>query len=167
MRVVLNKRKLQLAGVIVVIVVALVATAIAYWTSSGEGTGQATASTGGSHLTVEGNPANGIFPGGEVALSTVVKNVDPKQAEWFGTLKTTIAIDSTHAEAGCLAAWFTYKPNSAASGAANPYTQSGISTELPKEGSTTIAGKVFMSNLPSTDQSACKGATLNLAYEAS
>lgn len=166
MRRVLHKRKSGVA-IGIVSVFTMVAVAVAYWTSSGEGTGHATASAGGSHLTVEGSPASGIYPGGEVALTTVVKNVDPNQPEWLGTLKTTIAIDSTHAEAGCLAAWFTYKPNSAASGAANPYTQTGIATDIPKEGSTTIAGKVLMSDLASTDQSACKGATLNLAYEAS
>ena len=73
-----------------------------------------------------------------------------------------ISIDATRAGNGCSASWFTYKADSEGSGDSNPHTVA-VNTELAASGSRTVDGHVLMSN-PSTNQDACKSATINLAY---
>ena len=75
----------------------------------------------------------------------------------------TISIDSAHATAGCLAADFTYKADSEASGTdSNPHTVT-LNQEIAASGTLTVPGKVFMADT-AVNQDACKGATVKLAY---
>jgi hypothetical protein len=158
-----HKKYLVLALAVVAVAIAA-GGAYAWWTSGGTGTGSATASSGGAGFTVAGDPANNIFPGGNSAVTSTVTNSDSSQKEYLTSLKVTISIDSTHATAGCLASWFTYKADADTGGtAANPYTVTAINTEIAASGHLDIAGKVFMSDTAST-QDSCKGATVNLAY---
>ena len=68
-----GRRKLIVLLVGVVVAVAIAAGAYAYWTASGSGTGTATAGTD-SGVTVAGDPANGVYPGGSVAVTSVITN---------------------------------------------------------------------------------------------
>jgi hypothetical protein len=148
-----------------VIAVAAAVGAYAYWTASGTGTGTATAGTD-SGVTVAGDPANGVYPGGSVAVTSVITNGSSTSAQFVTNLHVTIAIDSAHALAGCLASWFTYKSDAESNGTdSNPHS-TAVNIQIAAGGTTSVAGHVFMAN-PNTNQDACKGATLNLAYAVS
>ena len=157
-----NKRKRVFAALGVVGALALAAVAFAYWTTSGSGYGSATAGSDAG-VTVAGDPANGIYPGGSVAVTTTITNSSSTQSQYITNLHVTISIDATHAGDGCDASWFTYKADSEASGDSNPHTVA-LDTELAASASTTVDGQVYMSNPSTTNQDACKGATIDLAY---
>ena len=154
-------KKRVLATLSVVGILAISVAAFAYWTTSGSGSGSATAGTDAG-VTVAGNPANGIYPGGDVAVTTTVTNSSSTQAQYVSNLHVAISIDSTHATAGCNASWFTYKANSDASAASNPHT-TVLNHEIAAGGTHSVDGKVFMADTAS-NQDACKGATIDLAY---
>ena len=155
-------KKRMLTAFAAVGVLAVAVTAFAYWTTSGSGTGSATAGSDAG-VTASGNPADGIYPGSSVPVTTTVTNSSSSQSQFVTNLHVTISIDSAHATAGCLASWFTYKADSQASGSdTNPRTVA-LNTELAPSGNMTVDGHVFMSN-PNTNQDSCKGATINLAY---
>lgn len=144
------------------IAIAIAAGAYAYWTTTGTGTGTATAGTDAG-VTVAGDPANGIYPGGSVAVTSVITNSSSTTAQYAANLHVTISIDGTHALAGCLASWFTYQSDAESPGSdSNPHS-TPVDTQIAAAGTTSVAGHVFMAN-PNTNQDACKGATINLAY---
>jgi hypothetical protein len=155
-------KKRMLTALSVVGVIAIATAAFAYWTTSGSGSGSATAGSDAG-VTASGDPANGIYPGSSVAVTTTVTNSSSSQAQYVSNLHVAISIDSAHATAGCQASWFTYKADSQASGTdANPRTVA-LNTELAASANTTVDGHVFMADTAS-NQDACKGATINLAY---
>ncbi len=155
-----KKRVLTALGVLGVLAIASVA--FAFWTTSGSGSGSATAGTDAG-VSVSGDPSDGIYPGSSVAVTTTVTNDSSTQSQYVTNLHVAISIDEAHATAGCEASWFTYKADSEASGAdSNPHTVA-LDTELAASDSTTVDGHVFMAN-PDTNQDACKGATIDLAY---
>jgi hypothetical protein len=142
-------------------VLAIAGVALAFWTTSGSGSGSATTGTDAG-VTVSGDPSNGIYPGGSVPVTTTITNSSSTQKQYVANLHVAISIDATHAGNGCAASWFTYKADSEGSGDSNPHTVA-VNTELAASGSHTVDGHVLMSN-PSTNQDACKSATINLAY---
>jgi hypothetical protein len=154
-----KKRVLAALGVVGALTIAVAA--FAYWTTSGSGSGSATAGSDAG-VTVAGNPSDGIYPGGSVPVTTTVTNSSSSQAQYVTNLHVTISIDATHAGNGCEASWFTYKADSEASGDSNPHTVA-LDTEIAPSGNTTVDGQVYMANTAS-NQDACKGATINLAY---
>lgn len=154
-----RKRALTALGAIGALAVAAVA--FAFWTTSGDGSGSATVGSD-TGVTVSGSPANGIHPGGSVPVTTTVTNSSSTQAQYVANLHVTISIDSTHAADGCSASWFSYKADSQGSGDSNPHTVA-LDTDVAASGTHSVDGHVFMAN-PNTNQDACKGATINLAY---
>src|SRR4051794_41097131 len=109
------------------------------------------------------NPSNGIYPGGNVPVTSIITNSSFTQAQYVSNLHVAISIDATHAGNGCQASWFTYKADSQASGTdANPRTVA-LNTELAASANTTVDGHVFMADTAS-NQDACKGATITLGY---
>jgi flagellar capping protein FliD len=155
-------KKRALVALSVVGVLAIAITAFAYWTTSGSGSVSATAGSDAG-VSVSGDPANGIYPGGSVPVTTTVTNSSASQTQFVTNLHVTISIDAAHAGNGCLASWFTYKADSQGAGTdANPRSVA-LNTELAASGNTTVDGHVFMSD-PNTNQDACKGATIDLAY---
>jgi hypothetical protein len=154
-------KKRVLIALSAVSVLAITAVALAFWTTSGSGSGSATAGSDAG-VTVSGDPSNGIYPGGSAAVTTTVTNSSSTQTQYVTNLHVAISIDSAHATDGCAASWFTYKADSEGSGDSNPHTVA-LNTELAASGTHTVDGHVFMSN-PNTNQDACKGATINLAY---
>lgn len=98
----IKRSKRLLAGVAVVILALGGAAAIAYWTSSGEGTATVTASSGGAGFEITGSAA-GVSPGGTIETKVKVKNKDVKQPEFLTKLVTSVKETSA---AGCENAWF-------------------------------------------------------------
>jgi hypothetical protein len=154
-------KKRMLTAFAAVGVLAVAVTAFAFWTTSGSGTASATAGSDAG-VSVSGDPSDGIYPGSSVPVTTTVTNTSSSQSQFVTNLHVTISIDATHADNGCLASWFTYKADSQSSGESNPHTVA-LNTELAASASTEVEGHVFMSD-PNTNQDACKGATVELAY---
>jgi len=73
-------KKRVLAALSVVSILVVAGAAFAYWTTSGSGNGSATAGSDAG-VTVAGDPANGIYPGSNVAVSTVITNSSSTQAQ--------------------------------------------------------------------------------------
>jgi hypothetical protein len=150
----LNYRKPAVATAIVGGVLAVTGTAaFAYWTAGGSGTG--TAVTGTSQaLTIAGDTFNGtaLTPGGTAqTVSGTITNPNTFNVPF--TLAAVPTVDSSHATAGCLADWYTVTLTSPPSSvAANNHVN--------------FTGTVAMTNLPSTNQDACKGATVTVTYTA-
>jgi hypothetical protein len=109
-------KKRVLIALSVVGTLAVASIALAFWTTSGSGNGSATAGSDAG-VTVAGDPANGIYPGGNVAVTSTVTNSSSTQAQYVSNLHVTISIDTAHTTADT-----------------------------------------------ATNQDACKGATVNLAY---
>jgi hypothetical protein len=149
---VVKRSKRLLAGVIVTILALSGAAAIAYWTSSGEGTATVTASAGGAGFEITG-AAEGLYPGGSVEGKIKVKNKDVKQAEYLTKLVTTVKETSA---GGCEKTWFEIT----AGGEQEPKIE--IAANETKEYTVTLKMKDEAVN-----QNACKGATVSLKGVAS
>ena len=162
-----KKRVLTALGILSVLAIASVA--LAYWTTSGSGSGTATAGTDVG-VTVDGNPADGITPGGSVAVTSVIHNAN-NQPQYVKSLTVTISVsnayNATSNPTGCKAADFTYKADAddgTSNPASNPHT-SDVSTDIAANGTKSVAGQVYMADT-SSNQDGCKNATVTLTYAA-
>jgi hypothetical protein len=151
----LNYRKPAVAAAIVGGVLAVSGTAaFAYWTASGSGSGTAGTATGSQALTVAGDTFGGtaLTPGGTAqAISGTVTNPNTFNVP-FG-LTAVPTVDSTHASAGCLAGWYTV-------------TLTTPPTSVAANNHVDFNGTVALTNLSSTNQDSCKGATVTVTYTA-
>lgn len=139
---------------IVLSVVLVVSAAFGYWTISGEGTGKAKASSGGAPLEVGSTPVEQLYPGASKEVTVTIKNVDPKQPEYVGSLEAEAKTTSEPAK--CLASWFTVIP-----------AKQSVGVELTAGKQTTKTVTVEMKDEPAVNQDACKGQEVELAYKAS
>ena len=161
-----KKRVLSALGVLSVLAIASVA--LAYWTTSGSGSGTATAGSDAG-VTVDGNPADGITPGGSVAVTSVIHNAHD-QPQYVRSLTVTISVSNAyHATSnptGCKAADFTYEADAddGTNPASNPHT-SDVSTDIAANGTKSVSGLVHMADT-SSNQDGCKNATVTLTYAA-
>ena len=154
-----RKRTWILVGIVAVIAAMASFGAYAYWTTSGSGSGTATTGTD-QGVTVTGDPANGLYPGSSVPVTTVVHNTSG-QPQYVTNLHVTLSNDGG---ASCDPSWFTYKADSEASGTdSNPHTVA-LNTEIPASTDYSVAGHVYMAD-PNTNQDACKTVTLTLDYQ--
>src|SRR5947207_3652091 len=83
------RRKHMFRTKYLVIAAAIIAIAVgaggayAWWSSTGTGTGTATASSGGAFFSVAGDPADGIYPGGNSAVTSIATNTSSTQAAYL------------------------------------------------------------------------------------
>ena len=126
--------------------------AVAFWTSSGTGTGTAAAGTT-SEVTIDQNGSiAGLYPGGSaVAISVDITNSNASDIKLGGVTATVVSTS----DAGCTPGDFVIGDSTWGGG-----------TVTGGGGSITVnAGTIRMVNA-STNQNACKGATINLAFSA-
>jgi hypothetical protein len=146
-----KKKRLTLGGVVIALVMA--ATAVAYWTSSGEGTGTVKASAGGAAFEVSSTLVEGLYPGGSSAVTVKVKDADASQNEFLTKLEAEVEKTSV---AECKKEWFEVTPASqepkvvVAHGETKEYT---VNLKMKEEAA--------------VNQNACKGATVTLKYKVS
>lgn len=150
----LTKHRILRAGMVIT-VLAIATTAIAYWSATGGGSGSgATADPGAQSVTVNQTSASsGLYPGGSVALSG---NFDNSSANAVHVNGVTAAVTGTD-KAGCTAANYSVTgTSSVANGGSVP------------SGSGTGGWSGLTLNMLNTasDQEACKGATVSLSYSA-
>lgn len=123
--------------------------AFAYYIASGSGTATGKASSTAPTVTLSGVVASEVGPGGSSSVSLSATNAGASAAQ-VGTVSGVVSVDSTHAAAGCSAAWFSF------TGAAENFSVPTGTSALPK------AGSLSFTNEP-VDQSACMGAALTVA----
>src|SRR6266496_6102601 len=104
----LNK-KLVAAGVGTAVALALGGVALAYWTTTGAGTGNATNATSNGTIVLHAAFANGLTPGGSETVTYTADNAGTSSLR-VGTITPTVGIDATHVAAGCLVGDFTISP---------------------------------------------------------
>jgi len=147
-----TKRSRLLVGA-VVFLLALAAGAIAYWTSSGEGTGTAKANYAAASFEVTSTPAENLYPGGSVAVTVKVKNTDASLNEYLTKLEAEVKETSV---AECKKEWFEATP-------ATQEPKTIVAHGETKEYTVTLK----MKEEAAVNQNACKGATVTLRYKAS
>jgi hypothetical protein len=146
-----RKKRLAFGGVVVALVMA--ATAVAYWTSSGEGTGTVKASSGGAAFEVSSTLVEGLYPGGSSAVTVKVKDADASQNEFLTKLEAEVEKTSA---VECKKEWFEVTPASqepkvvVAHGETKEYT---VNLKMKEEAA--------------VNQNACKSASVTLKYKAS
>lgn len=150
---ILNTKKTRLAFGAVVVALAMVATAVAYWTSSGEGTGTVKSNYASASFEVSSGLVENLYPGGSAAVTVKVKDADAGQNEYLTKLETEVKETSV---TECKKEWFEVTPASqepkvvVAHGETKEYT---VSLKMKEEAA--------------VNQNACKGASVTLRYKAS
>jgi hypothetical protein len=150
---VLRTRKRRLLVGVTVAMLALCAAAIAYWTSSGEGTGTAKANYANASLEVTSAAVENLYPGGSVAIGVKVKDVDANVSEFLTKLEAEVKETSV---AECKKEWFEVTP-------ATQEPKVLIAKAETKEYTVTLK----MKEEAAVNQNACKGASVTLRYKAS
>ena len=126
---------------------------VAYWTSSGEGTGTVKASSGGAAFEVTSTLVEGLYPGGSSAVTVKVKDVEASQSEYLTKLEAEVEKTSV---VECKKEWFEVTPASQepkvviAHGETKEYT---VNLKMKEEAA--------------VNQNACKSASITLKYKAS
>jgi hypothetical protein len=154
MRKFIKRRKLIVATCVTLLVI--VGSAVAYWTTTGSGTGTATTGTGSAVSVTQVGTVTGLVPGGAAqAVDFTVTN--PKSTPQYVTSVTySIASIQTSpgvAAVGCSAADFTLvQPNA-------------IAADLPAGASTFSPSGATLAMIDSaTNQNGCKNVTVNLTF---
>jgi len=149
----INTKKKRVALGVVAVALVMAATAVAYWTSSGEGSGTVKASTGGAAFEVSSTLVEGLYPGGSSAVTVKVKDTDASQNEFLTKLEAEVEKTSA---TECKKEWFEVTPASQepkvviAHGETKEYT---VNLKMKEEAA--------------VNQNACKGASVTLKYKAS
>lgn len=152
----LNLRKPLVATAVAGGILAVSATAAyAYWTATGTGSGSAQTAQASANLTITQDTFSGtaLVPGGAAQpVSGTIANPNTFAVP-ITSFTATVAVDSAHSSAGCLAAWYSVP------------TLTGPAS-VPASGSATFSGTVRLNDQLTTNQDSCKGATVTLSYSA-
>ena len=155
---VITTKKRLIWLVTAVLVLAVGGTAYAYWTASGSGTGTATTGTVSALTVVQTSTVTGMYP--RDSPQTLSGNFDNPNAGPIHVNTVTVSIGSVTKAVGAPAGTCD----------ATDYTLANatmtVNADVPAgngAGSWTGATIQF-NNKPATNQDACKGATVNLAY---
>jgi hypothetical protein len=145
----MSKLSLKRKAAIAVATVGLVGiggtAAIAYWTTTGAGSGAATASAGGQTVVLHASYATGLTPGQNTAVTYTADNANDSS-----TVVGALTANVTTSDAKCLPAWFTVTANTSNTtvGGKSTGTQVGTGT------------LTFLDD--AANQDACKGATITV-----
>jgi hypothetical protein len=153
----LSKRSIAVSAAIFTIVGG--SAAFAYYTTTGVGTGTgAVDSTTTGTITLTTEALDGLKPGATVSDKKVFgansSTTDAYTVETISLATTPITVDTDHADAGCLASWFSATLTQPSGVVSIP--ASGTETEL-----TGARVAVEMENA-AVNQDACKGATVTV-----
>ena len=138
------------------VVVAGAAAAFAYWTNGGSGSGTATTATNAAVTVNQTSPISGMYPGQSAqTLSGDFTNPNSGPTYVAAVTATGYTIDAAHVTAGCTVAGGNYTLGGTAT----------VGAEVPAGASQGAwSGLTIRMNNLSTNQDACKGATVTIAY---
>ena len=130
--------------------------AYAYWTTNGTGSGDKSVGTDSALTVVQTSAVSGLTPDGTTAaLSGTFNNPNAGPVSITAVTKSSITIDSGHATAGCLSTWFSVTGTDTA----------GLRAIPVGDGQGAWSGlTLHLDNVLATNQDACKGATVTVAY---
>lgn len=159
MRKLSKKQKIAAAGTAAVVAVAGGGIAYAYWSTSGSGTGSAATSAGASNLAIaQTSTLSSMYPGDtpQTISGTVTNNAS--QSAYVAQVVVSIASVTKGGSpvVGCDATDYALT---------NPTMN--VAKDIAGGSSTTFSGATIQFNDKTSNQDACKGATVNLAYAAS
>ena len=140
-------RKLKVALAAAVVPALMAGAAVAYFTTTGAGTGSGAAGTS-TALVLHGTVADTLYPGTSSTVSFTVDNAST--GHQFVNVITLASVTTDAAHSACVVADFTMPPVTAAQDVASG---NGIAI--------TATGTITMANT-SVSQDACKGAPLTL-----
>jgi hypothetical protein len=150
---------------------AIVGAAVAYFTTSGSGTGTATVGTS-SALTIHGTTTSTLYPGGTTPVSFTVDNASSGNQQ-LGTvhLASVVACDTALVAGACpsghtIATCVSSETGASDTNTANFYMADVVSNQVFPAGngqSVTATGTLKMNNLNSS-QDSCKSANLLLNF---
>jgi len=152
-----RSRKLAIA-VVLLFVATTGGIAVAYWTAGGSGTGTAATSSGTALVVNQTSVVSGLEPGG--AAQPLSGDFDNPNAGSVLVGTVTVSIASVVKAGGAPAGTCD----------ASDYTLTGaamtVNAQVPAgNGTGSWSGAtIAFNNKPATNQDACKGATVNLAY---
>jgi hypothetical protein len=141
-----TKKQYLVAGVAALVIAGTAGTALAYWSSTGTGSGTGSTGAGSNDLTAVSAATTALTPGGSSVVDFAVSNSNATSSEHFTNVTYTI----TPSVSGCLAGDFSI---------------SGLPTnQTVGAGATTHQDiTVSMANT-ALDQNLCKSNTLAIAY---
>ncbi|HEY1714190.1 MAG TPA: hypothetical protein VGG07_14880 [Solirubrobacteraceae bacterium] len=152
MKKLLGKRRLIFAAV-TVMVLAIASLGYAAWTSAGNGTGVAKATTAQGLTTVTATASAGLYPGATAALSLQVSNPNPYPVTVTDvTGNGTITADASHSTCG----------QDVTHPTGVTYTdQHNLSIAVPANGTTSVSVSNSVKMTNASDNS-CQGATFTI-----
>lgn len=169
-----TRKRAVVTGIVAVAVLAISGVAVAYWTSSGSGTGSATTGTATNDLSFTQTSSNtGLAPG--VAAEGITGTVENTQSvggndEYVSSV--TVSISSVTETAGEITDWGSDGDpgtDGTYTCSASDYTLSNttmtVDTDIAPQASADFSGaSIAFNDLAGTNQDACQGATVNLAF---
>ena len=123
--------------------------ALAYWTTTGSGTGSATNASASGAVVLHATFAGALTPGATQDVTYTGDNAGSSSL-FVSTITPVVSVDSAHAALGCLAADF-----SATSVTSNTRVAAGASGTALGAGTITFADTA-------ANQDGCKGATVTI-----
>ncbi len=159
----LRRRRVAIVASSTLVVLVGAGAAFAYWSTTGAGTGTAGVGTNAAVTITQTSAISGLVPGGPASAIDFSVTNPGTGPETIAAVAITVSsvTKALGAPAGtCDATDFTitaptFAATAIAAGATTPFT--GAST----------GAQIVMVNKVATNQDACKGATVNLAYAAS
>jgi hypothetical protein len=142
-----TKKQYLVAGVAAAIIAGTAGSAIAYWTTSGSGSGNANTASANGTIVLHATFAAGLTPGAHEAVAYTADN-GGSSSLLVGTITPTVSIDSGHST--CLATDFTIAPTTS-------------NTTVPKNSTAVSVGAGDLAFADTAvNQDGCKGATVTL-----
>ena len=159
-------KKLAIAAVATVAAVGAASSAFAYWTTSGSGTGSASAASGQvDHLGFTTASISDMFPGDSSQSLTVTVTNDATQNAYVASVKAYLTV--VPVSGSCAAGNFKLNGSAAPGDADHAASLTWLGQDLAKSGGHDDAtGSIQFNNL-SSNQDGCKGAAVTLNYLAS
>ena len=142
----LNK-KLVAAGVGTALALALGGVALAYWTTTGAGTGNATNASSSGTVLLHASYADGLTPGASETVAYTADNAGSSSL-YVGTITPTVSIDAAHST--CLASDFVINP-----------TVSNVTLAAGASNVSVGTGNILFKDT-ALNQDGCKGAVVTL-----
>lgn len=150
-----TRRNVTLAAVVAL---AFAGIAVAYWTAGGSGTGSGVAASGPAALTVnQTTTLDAMYPGD--SAQTISGNFDNPNAGPIHVSTVTVSIDSVTKASGAPAGTCDATDFTLANATMTVDAEIAAGTA---QGS--FSGATIQFNNKTTNQDACKGATVNLSY---
>lgn len=153
-------KKQKVAAAFAAAMVAGSGTAYAYWSTTGSGTGTAATSAGAANLTVTQTAApTNLYPGAAAGAITGTVRNNAENAAYVTQVMASIAsvTKAANAPAGTCDASDYVLSNAAMA----------VGKDLASGATEAFSGATLAFNNKTSNQDACKGATVNLAYAAS